>query len=64
MLERDLLRDELDQILRDKLDLAGKLSRVLAQVQDPAVRAQISEILAHSQRHVELTERLMELVSE
>jgi hypothetical protein len=61
MLERDLLRDDLDQILRDKLDAATKLSQVLAQVHDPALRRQIAEMQAHAQRHVELTERLMEL---
>ena len=63
MFERDTLRDEFDDILRHKRQLAERLTGILSHVQDPAVRQKIAELQGRAEHHVELTERLVEIVS-
>ena len=63
MFDTELLREEFDQILQAKRHAARQLDEMAAQTHDPDLRDRISELSSHAQRHVELTERLVELVS-
>jgi len=63
MYDRDLLREELDQILRDKRRSVEMLTDLLGRVADSAARTQIAEVHDHALRDVELGERLVEIVS-
>jgi hypothetical protein len=63
MFEAEQLRDEFDQILQAKRQTAEWLERLFAQQTDDNLRLRLAELRSHTQRHVELTERLLELVS-
>jgi hypothetical protein len=63
MFETEALREEFDQILQAKRLAAEQLDRLAAAQTDGERRDRLAELCSHAQRHVELTERLLELVS-
>jgi hypothetical protein len=63
MFEAEQLREEIDQILQAKRQAAEQLERLAADEPDGELRERLTELSSHAQRHVELTERLLELVS-
>ena len=63
MFENELLREEFDRILQAKRHAAQRLDQLATEADDPELRGRIAELCCHAQRHVELTERLLELVS-
>ena len=63
MFETDQLREEFDQILLAKRQAAERLEQLAAEQADGELRDRLVELQSHAQRHIELTERLLELVS-
>ncbi len=62
MFERDQLLTEFDEIVRQRAESAEQIDRVLQQVSDDKHREQLLAMRDHTSRHVELTERLMEIL--
>ena len=62
MFDRDNLRDEFDDILCQKRRVAEQLNGLLAAACDPVVRERIAHLQDQAQHHVELAERLVEIV--
>jgi ferritin-like metal-binding protein YciE len=62
MLEEALLRDQFEAILDQERQVARAYADLLGKVDDPAVREQVEELLREKERHVELAERLLEIV--
>ncbi len=62
MFERDQLLIEFDEIVRQRTQSAEHIGRILERVSDDRHREQLQEMRDHTSRHVELTERLMEIV--
>ena len=63
MFEREQLRDEFSEILDQQRQIAERLDRILADLADATLREQLVEMREHTQRHLDLTERLVEIVS-
>ncbi len=62
MFEVEQLREQFDLILQAKRQVAQRLDELAAEAKGDQ-RQRIAELSSHTQRHVELTERLLELVS-
>ena len=63
MLEEDFLRDEFITILEAKRQSASCLAQMLEHVDDPNLRESILQLQARAMRNVQLSERLLEIVS-
>jgi len=61
--ERDQLRDEFTEILDQQRQIAERLNRILAGLEDAALRGRFVEMREHTERRLDLTERLVEIVS-
>ncbi len=63
MFEREQLRDEFTDILNGQRQVAERLDRLMAATGDADLRERLQEVRDHTLRHLELTERLVEMVS-
>lgn len=63
MLEEDFLRDEFSTILEAKRQSASCLTQMLEHIDDPNLRESILQLQARAMRNVQLSERLLEIVS-
>ncbi len=63
MFEQDWMREEFAEVVELKRAAADRLAKILARVEDPALRTQLNELHSQAVRHVELAERLVEIVS-
>jgi len=64
MPERALLRERFSGILDAARSAAQEYDRLAEAEQDPATRQQLERLARNQHRHVELTERLLEIVNE
>ena len=62
MLEAAALRDQFETLLTQEQQALSAYTDLVDRVQDAAVREQVEQLLREKQRHVELTERLLEIV--
>jgi rubrerythrin len=62
MLEQSILREQFQQLLRKEREAEQAYADLAGKVTDPAVREQIDQLRRDKQRHIALTERLLELV--
>ncbi|NLF29651.1 MAG: hypothetical protein GX591_02045 [Planctomycetes bacterium] len=63
MFEREQLRDEFADILNRQRQVAERLEKLLDATPDAELRTRLQEVRDHTLRHLELTERLVEMVS-
>jgi hypothetical protein len=61
--EREQLRDEFTDILNRQRQVAERLDKLLEATGDVDIRGPLQEVRDHTLRHLELTERLVEMVS-
>jgi len=61
-LEEALLREQFEALLEQEREAARAYGGLLARIDDPAVRERLEELLREKRRHVELVERLLEIV--
>lgn len=64
MPERAMLREHFAQMRRAAEAAAGRYEHLAASAGDPDARRQLRRIARDESRHVELAERLLEIVSE
>jgi len=62
MLEAAALRDQFEMLLDQEQRALGAYTDLMARIDDLTVREQVEQLLREKQRHVELTERLLEIV--
>jgi len=62
MLEQALLREQFETLLSQEREILRAYSELLARVSDPTLREQVEQLHHDKLRHVELTERLLEIV--
>jgi len=62
MLEQALLREQFEELLSQERQAARGYAELAAKIDDPAVRQQLQQVQREKQRHIELTERLLEIV--
>jgi rubrerythrin len=62
MLEQAELTAQFEQLLAQQRQAAGAYAALADQVTDPTVKDQVRQLCRDKQRHVELTERLLEIV--
>ena len=62
MLDEALLRDRFEDLLEQQRQVEGLYSSLAERVDDPAVRDHIDQLCREKRRHIELTERLLEIV--
>lgn len=62
MLEQALLRDRFEVLLGQQQQALQAYASLAANVVDPSLRDQVEQLQRDKQRHVELTERLLEIV--
>lgn len=62
MLDQAILRERFEQLLLQERQAESLYADMLANVSEPSVREQIEQLHREKQRHVALTERLLELV--
>ena len=63
MLEQATLREQFQTLLSQEQQALEAYAELVAKVTDPAVRQQVEQLHRDKQRHVELTERLLEIVA-
>lgn len=63
MLEQLLLREQFKALHETQLEALGRYESA-AQTADPAARADLDQLCREKRRHLELTERLLEIVEE
>ena len=61
-LEQALLREQFQTLLTQQQQALMACGELLRSVQDPAVREQVQQLHREKQRHIELTERLLEII--
>ncbi len=62
MLEQERLREQFQALLDQEQQALAVYTELADKVQDPRLRDQVEELRRDKQRHVELTERLLEIV--
>ena len=62
MLEQTILRERFELLLQQERQAEKMYAELSAKVTDAAMREQIEQLRREKQRHVALTERLLELV--
>ena len=62
MLEQTILRERFEQLLLQERQAEKMYAELSTKVTDAAMREQIEQLRREKQRHVALTERLLELV--
>ncbi len=64
MPERAILREHFNEMLQDVSAAADEYDQLAADVTDPDRRDQLRRLTRDKYRHVELTERLLEILDE
>ena len=64
MPERAILREQFAQMLRASREAAEQYEALAQAADEPARREQLERLAREGYRHVELTERLIEIVNE
>lgn len=62
MLEEALLREQFEALLEQERQAAKAYESLLPAISDPVLREQVEQLFHDKQRHIELAERLMEIV--
>ena len=62
MLEEMLIRSRFRELLEKNIDAVGKYRSAIEHTSNNASADQLNRLLKDKQRHVELTERLLEIV--
>jgi len=62
MLEEALLREQFQALLDQERKALRAYDELMGQVDDPVIQAQLEQLRREKLRHVELTERLVEIV--
>lgn len=62
MLDQARLAEQFGALLERQRQAESTYANMLASVKDAELRAQFEQLLRESQRHIELTERLIEIV--
>lgn len=62
-LEQALLREQFQTLLAQEQEALAAYADLAAKVNDRAIREQLEQLSRDKQRHVELTERLLEIVN-
>lgn len=63
MLEQSVLREQFEKLRDTQLAALGQYEAA-AQTADPAAKADFVQLCREKRRHIELTERLLEIVEE
>lgn len=63
MLERSQLRDQFLSLLEQQQQAVALYARLAGAAQDESLREQAIQIHREKQRHIQLTERLLEIVN-
>ena len=63
MLEEALLREQFESLLSQEQQALSAYAALIEEIEDPALRDQVQQLHRDKQRHVELTERLLEIVT-
>jgi hypothetical protein len=63
MFEKDALREQFVEILRTQRETVDRLEHLLTQAGDSDASRQIAELQLRARRQVDLSERLVEIVS-
>jgi len=63
MLEEALLREQFESLLSQEQQALAAYAALIEEIEDPALRDQVQQLHRDKQRHVELTERLLEIVT-
>jgi rubrerythrin len=61
-IEQAQLRDRFQVLLAQEQQALLAYEQLAAQISDPGIRDKVEHLLRDKQRHVELTERLLEIV--
>jgi rubrerythrin len=61
-IEQAQLRDRFQALLAQELQALRAYEQLAAQISDPEIHGRVEHLLRDKQRHVELTERLLEIV--
>jgi rubrerythrin len=62
-IEHALLRERFQMLLSQEQQALDAYADLVSRVTDPALREQVEQLHRDKQRHIELTERLLEIVS-
>ena len=62
MLEQTLLRRQFETLLADQQAVLGQYESVAAQQDDPETQAHFEMLCRDKKRHIQLTQRLIEIV--
>jgi len=62
MLEQAMLRDQFQALLTQEKQALAAYADLAAKVTDPSILEQVEQLRRDKQRHIELTERLLEIV--
>jgi len=62
MFEESLLAEQFQKLLDREREAAEVYADLATRLTDPALREQVAQIYREKQRHIELTERLLEIV--
>lgn len=62
MLEQEMLREQFQALLEREQQAAEAYEDLLAKAADTSTREQVEQLYIGKQRHVQLTERLLEIV--
>jgi len=63
MLEEAMLRERFQALLDQQQEAVDACAALATSVDDPALRARIEQLHREKQRHLRLTERLLEIVA-
>jgi len=63
MLEEALLREQFESLLSQEQQALAAYAALIEEIEDPALRDQVQQLHRDKQRHVELAERLLEIVT-
>jgi len=63
MLEQATLREQFQKLLAHEQQAMEACAELAASLEDPAIREKVEQLHRDKQRHVELTERLLEIVA-
>jgi len=64
VLERAILRDHFSAMLEKVRTAAYEYERLIQATDDPAIRDKFERLACNQHRHVDLTERLLEILDE
>ena len=62
MLEESLLREQFEELLEAERQAVATYRDMLGKLEDAEARQKVEQLLRDKQRHVELTERLLEIM--